>query len=100
MAESPTAAVTDHDGHEAGDAWGHAAVDWSCLKEHYAVEVIAAVAAATGIGPGGMVGISFWGNGRRCTCATSSSPSPPMRRRRPWTACAAPRPRTVIARHS
>lgn len=51
MTESPTVAVTDHDWREAGDAWGHAAVDWSCLKEHYAVEVIAAMAAATGIGP-------------------------------------------------
>ena len=35
---------TGHDWHEAGAAWGHAAVDWSCLYEHYAVEVIAAIA--------------------------------------------------------
>jgi SAM-dependent methyltransferase len=31
---------TGHRWKTAGDAWGHAAVDWSCLFEHYAVNVI------------------------------------------------------------
>lgn len=41
-----------HDWREAGAAWGRSSVDWSCLYEHYAVEVIAAILARTGIGPG------------------------------------------------
>jgi SAM-dependent methyltransferase len=41
-----------HDWREAGAAWGHAAVDWACLYEHYAVEVLAAMSAATGVGNG------------------------------------------------
>ncbi len=41
----------DHDWRSAGEAWGHAAVDWACLYEHYAVEALAAVCNATGVGP-------------------------------------------------
>ena len=52
-----TTTTTDHDpaGHdwrEAGAAWGHAAVDWACLFEHYSMEVLAAMCAAVGVGPG------------------------------------------------
>jgi ubiquinone/menaquinone biosynthesis C-methylase UbiE len=35
----------------AGKAWGHAAADWSCLYEHYAFEVIAAIFGRVGVGP-------------------------------------------------
>jgi ubiquinone/menaquinone biosynthesis C-methylase UbiE len=41
-----------HDWRAAGAAWGHAAVDWACLYEHYAVGVLAAMCNATGVGPG------------------------------------------------
>ena len=42
----------EHDWRDAGAAWGHAAVDWACLYEHYAVEVLAAMCAATGVAKG------------------------------------------------
>lgn len=54
MAPSSTAAPTDersHDWREAGEAWGHAANDWSCLYEHYAIDVIAAIFSRVGVGP-------------------------------------------------
>lgn len=41
-----------HDWREAGEAWGHAATDWSCLYEHYAIEVIHAIFGSVGVGPG------------------------------------------------
>lgn len=41
-----------HDWHEAGEAWGHAANDWSALYEHYALEVIAAIFDRLSVGPG------------------------------------------------
>ena len=42
-----TTTTTDHEpaGHdwrEAGAAWGHGAIDWACLYEHYSMEVLAA----------------------------------------------------------
>jgi SAM-dependent methyltransferase len=43
---------TSHDWQEAGEAWGHAAADWSCLYEHYNTEVMLAVFTRTGIAPG------------------------------------------------
>jgi SAM-dependent methyltransferase len=43
---------TGHDWREAGEAWGHAAADWACLYEHYNTEVMLAVFARTGVGPG------------------------------------------------
>ncbi len=42
----------DHDWREAGAAWGHAAADWACLYEHYSVEALAAMCAATGVAKG------------------------------------------------
>jgi 2-polyprenyl-3-methyl-5-hydroxy-6-metoxy-1,4-benzoquinol methylase len=36
----------------AGDAWGHAAADWSTLFEHYSLAVVDAIVAGAGIGPG------------------------------------------------
>jgi SAM-dependent methyltransferase len=44
--------ATDHDWREAGDAWGHAANDWACLYEHYAIDVIAAIFGRVGVAPG------------------------------------------------
>ncbi len=41
----------EHDWRAAGDAWGHAANDWSCLYEHYAVDVIAAMFGRIGVAP-------------------------------------------------
>ena len=41
-----------HDWEVAGEAWGHAATDWATLFEHYAVEVVDAIAHETSIGPG------------------------------------------------
>jgi SAM-dependent methyltransferase len=41
-----------HDWREAGEAWSHAANDWSCLFEHYAYDVIAAIYGRLGVGPG------------------------------------------------
>ncbi len=41
-----------HDWKAAGEAWGHAANDWSCLYEHYALDVIGAMFAKVGVGPG------------------------------------------------
>jgi SAM-dependent methyltransferase len=43
--------VADHDWRAAGEAWGHAAVDWSCLFEHYATAVISAIHRRTDVGP-------------------------------------------------
>lgn len=45
-------AETVHDWQEAGDAWGHAAVDWACLYEHYAMAVIIAIFERVGVAPG------------------------------------------------
>jgi SAM-dependent methyltransferase len=47
----PGGGTGDQDWREAGDAWGHAANDWSCLYEHYALDVIAAMFDAVAIGP-------------------------------------------------
>jgi SAM-dependent methyltransferase len=42
-------ATTEHDWQEAGAAWGHAAVDWACLFEHYASAAIATIHRRTGV---------------------------------------------------
>ncbi|MBX7435101.1 class I SAM-dependent methyltransferase [Mycobacterium sp. Y57] len=49
---TPTDVARDHDWRVAGEAWSHAAADWACLYEHYAFEVITAIFARVGIGPG------------------------------------------------
>lgn len=48
---SGPARADGHDWRVAGDAWGHAADDWSTLFEHYAVEVVAAIADRVGAAP-------------------------------------------------
>ncbi len=54
-ADTPTVErdpAADHDWRVAGEAWGHAATDWSCLFEHYASAVISAIHRRTDVGPG------------------------------------------------
>lgn len=54
-AADPGDTVKRADGHDwraAGEAWGHAAADWSTLFEQYAVDAVAAIAARTGVGAG------------------------------------------------
>ncbi len=41
-----------HDWEIAGEAWGHAALDWATLFEPYAMEVVDAIASRTAIGAG------------------------------------------------
>jgi len=45
------AAADDHDWRAAGQAWGSRANDWSCLYEHYSVDVLIALFAGLGVGP-------------------------------------------------
>lgn len=44
--------MTAHDWHEAGDAWGHDPAGWSCLYEHYALDVVLAVFDRLGVRSG------------------------------------------------
>lgn len=47
-----TAAVrSPHRWEEAGEAWGSRALDWSCLYEHYSVEILIALLSRLGVGP-------------------------------------------------
>ena len=41
-----------HDWRAAGEAWGSRANDWSCLYEHYSVDVLIALFARLGLGSG------------------------------------------------
>lgn len=52
MTTSTESSTTDtHDWQEAGDAWGHAANDWACLYEHYAIDVMIAMFERVGVAP-------------------------------------------------
>jgi SAM-dependent methyltransferase len=59
MNSSTTTAPRPHaDGHDwrlAGEAWGHAATDWSTLMEGYSVEVVDAIVEQAPITPGDRV---------------------------------------------
>ena len=37
---------------QAGEAWGHRANDWSCLWEHYSLDVLLAMFSGLGVAPG------------------------------------------------
>ncbi len=37
---------------QAGEAWGHRANDWSCLFEHYSIDVVLAMFGELAVGPG------------------------------------------------
>jgi SAM-dependent methyltransferase len=54
MTETATPATPDttHDWRDAGEGWGRRAAEWSCLYEHYAVDVLMAVFPRLGIGAG------------------------------------------------
>jgi SAM-dependent methyltransferase len=41
-----------HDWRSAGEAWGSRANDWSCLYEHYSIDVLIALFSRLGVGPG------------------------------------------------
>ncbi len=43
--------ATTHDWREAGAAWGSRANDWSCLYEHYSIDVLMALFPRLGVGP-------------------------------------------------
>ncbi len=45
-------ATTPHRWEEAGEAWGNRATDWSCLYEHYSVDLLVALLPRLGVGPG------------------------------------------------
>jgi SAM-dependent methyltransferase len=47
----PADSQSGHDWQSAGEAWGHAAADWACLYEHYAVDVLLAMFPRLGVGP-------------------------------------------------
>ena len=49
--DSATAAP-HHDWGEAGEAWGSRSRDWSCLYEHYSLDILVALLPRLGIGPG------------------------------------------------
>ena len=41
-----------HRWEEAGEAWGSRALDWSCLYEHYSLDMLVALLPRLGVGPG------------------------------------------------
>ena len=45
-------AASPHRWEEAGEAWGSRAVDWSCLYEHYSLDILVALLPRLGVGPG------------------------------------------------
>ncbi len=53
MATAPqeTEQGSGHDWRAAGEAWGSRANEWSCLYEHYSVDVLIALFARLGLGP-------------------------------------------------
>ena len=53
MATAPqeTEQGSGHDWRTAGEAWGSRANEWSCLYEHYSVDVLIALFARLGLGP-------------------------------------------------
>ena len=46
---TPTAT---HSWEEAGEAWGSRSTDWSCLYEHYSLDMLMALLPRLGVGPG------------------------------------------------
>lgn len=46
-----TATTEGHDWRTAGEGWGHRANEWSCLYEHYAIDVLFALFTRLGVGP-------------------------------------------------
>ena len=50
--DAATTSVPPHRWEEAGEAWGSRAVDWSCLYEHYSLDMLAALLPRLGTAPG------------------------------------------------
>src|SRR5271169_6061533 len=50
--EDTAPAAPSHRWEEAGEAWGSRAVDWSCLYEHYSLDMLVALLPRLGVGPG------------------------------------------------
>ena len=51
--DEATATVTpSHGWEEAGEAWGSRAIDWSCLYEHYSLDMLVALLPRLGVGHG------------------------------------------------
>jgi hypothetical protein len=40
--EDTATATPPHRWEEAGEAWGSRAIDWSCLYEHYSLDILVA----------------------------------------------------------
>ena len=47
-----TSTTNAQDWRAAGEAWGSHANDWSCLYEHYSVDVLFAIFTKLGVEPG------------------------------------------------
>ena len=50
--EDTATAPPSHRWQEAGEAWGSRAIDWSCLYEHYSMDMLVALLPRLGVGPG------------------------------------------------
>ena len=50
--EDTATATPSHRWEEAGEAWGSRAIDWSCLYEHYSIDMLVALLPRLGVGPG------------------------------------------------
>ena len=50
--EETATATPSHRWEEAGEAWGSRAIDWSCLYEHYSLDMLVALLPRLGVGPG------------------------------------------------
>ena len=50
--EDTATATPSHRWEEAGEAWGSRAIDWSCLYEHYSLDILVALLPRLGVGPG------------------------------------------------
>ena len=48
---APAEALEPHDWRSAGEAWGSRANDWSCLYEHYSIDVLIALFGKLAVGP-------------------------------------------------
>src|ERR1700735_765373 len=49
--DDTTTTAPPHNWEEAGEAWGKRAVDWSCLYEHYSLDMLVALLPRLGVGP-------------------------------------------------
>src|ERR1700722_5237888 len=50
--EDTATATPSHRWEEAGEAWGSRAIDWSCLYEHYSLDILVALLPRLGVGQG------------------------------------------------